>query len=213
MTDVVVAAARFYPESLAALKQHISPVGLGAKPVRSVILTTRILTTGGVSGVLLTQADFLQRAGYRVTIVARRYGSDRNLVPPGAEFIEMAGRGLPERLVEWAEICRAHAVDVVIDHQVLYSRDWPEYTLISRCLGVATIGWLHNFAARPIYDRNGLHQLLKDNVPLLETLVTLSPLDVAFWKLRDIGHAVYLCLLYTSPSPRDGLLSRMPSSA
>ena len=24
---------------------------------------------------------------------------------------------------------------------------------------------------------------------------------------------VYLCLLYTSPSPRDGLLSRMPSSA
>ena len=24
---------------------------------------------------------------------------------------------------------------------------------------------------------------------------------------------VYCCLLYTSPSPRDGLLSRMPSSA
>jgi len=27
------------------------------------------------------------------------------------------------------------------------------------------------------------------------------------------GHTVYPCLLYTSPSPRDGLLSRMPSSA
>ena len=27
------------------------------------------------------------------------------------------------------------------------------------------------------------------------------------------GKDVYLCLLYTSPSPRDGLLSRMPSSA
>ena len=25
--------------------------------------------------------------------------------------------------------------------------------------------------------------------------------------------ALYVCLLYTSPSPRDGLLSRMPSSA
>ena len=24
---------------------------------------------------------------------------------------------------------------------------------------------------------------------------------------------LYICLLYTSPSPRDGLLSRMPSSA
>ena len=29
-------------------------------------------------------------------------------------------------------------------------------------------------------------------------------------KLTGLGHA---CLLYTSPSPRDGLLSRMPSSA
>ena len=31
-------------------------------------------------------------------------------------------------------------------------------------------------------------------------------------KLRDLINA-YICLLYTSPSPRDGLLSRMPSSA
>ena len=29
----------------------------------------------------------------------------------------------------------------------------------------------------------------------------------------DIIHEVSPCLLYTSPSPRDGLLSRMPSSA
>ena len=27
------------------------------------------------------------------------------------------------------------------------------------------------------------------------------------------GETTYICLLYTSPSPRDGLLSRMPSSA
>ena len=36
----------------------------------------------------------------------------------------------------------------------------------------------------------------------------LAPLSVAL-----IGAVLYLCLLYTSPSPRDGLLSRMPSSA
>ena len=29
----------------------------------------------------------------------------------------------------------------------------------------------------------------------------------------DIDNTVNSCLLYTSPSPRDGLLSRMPSSA
>ena len=28
-----------------------------------------------------------------------------------------------------------------------------------------------------------------------------------------IAHILCTCLLYTSPSPRDGLLSRMPSSA
>ena len=29
----------------------------------------------------------------------------------------------------------------------------------------------------------------------------------------ESAHDFYICLLYTSPSPRDGLLSRMPSSA
>ena len=31
--------------------------------------------------------------------------------------------------------------------------------------------------------------------------------------LIPLGGFVKICLLYTSPSPRDGLLSRMPSSA
>ena len=31
--------------------------------------------------------------------------------------------------------------------------------------------------------------------------------------LVTLGMLAFLCLLYTSPSPRDGLLSRMPSSA
>ena len=33
---------------------------------------------------------------------------------------------------------------------------------------------------------------------------------LAVW---GVGPGCYICLLYTSPSPRDGLLSRMPSSA
>ena len=31
-------------------------------------------------------------------------------------------------------------------------------------------------------------------------------------QMREVALAI-ICLLYTSPSPRDGLLSRMPSSA
>ena len=34
-----------------------------------------------------------------------------------------------------------------------------------------------------------------------------------FYFGRRMHHKVFVCLLYTSPSPRDGLLSRMPSSA
>ena len=46
---------------------------------------------------------------------------------------------------------------------------------------------------------------------------TLVKGDLSNYTLKD-GKGKYLilnifCLLYTSPSPRDGLLSRMPSSA
>ena len=40
--------------------------------------------------------------------------------------------------------------------------------------------------------------------------------DESLLGLSEFSHAeiiFYICLLYTSPSPRDGLLSRMPSSA
>ena len=45
-----------------------------------------------------------------------------------------------------------------------------------------------------------------------EELIRLE-LQHKVW-LSEAKHGWYLaCLLYTSPSPRDGLLSRMPSSA
>ena len=33
------------------------------------------------------------------------------------------------------------------------------------------------------------------------------------YAINSSNNTMYICLLYTSPSPRDGLLSRMPSSA
>ena len=40
------------------------------------------------------------------------------------------------------------------------------------------------------------------------------PLMIAMWKIAPaLATGCTICLLYTSPSPRDGLLSRMPSSA
>ena len=52
--------------------------------------------------------------------------------------------------------------------------------------------------------------------------VVLDTWDVVFdtwevildtWGIHLRTHCQVICLLYTSPSPRDGLLSRMPSSA
>ena len=49
---------------------------------------------------------------------------------------------------------------------------------------------------------------------IIAQVIIIVPLitSVAHQSLRDLWQS-YHCLLYTSPSPRDGLLSRMPSSA
>ena len=41
----------------------------------------------------------------------------------------------------------------------------------------------------------------------------INPIDLERFKDNLKASLVEACLLYTSPSPRDGLLSRMPSSA
>ena len=47
----------------------------------------------------------------------------------------------------------------------------------------------------------------------LARAITDRPDRREFDQLVSSGEQVAICLLYTSPSPRDGLLSRMPSSA
>ena len=63
-----------------------------------------------------------------------------------------------------------------------------------------------------------LHEGLRtDGVDLMleqygKTL-SLSPSAQLYMAEMLSEHLLRICLLYTSPSPRDGLLSRMPSSA
>ena len=56
-----------------------------------------------------------------------------------------------------------------------------------------------------VYGRYGI------GIPEWRVLVTLGENGVLTGKV--VGAQTHICLLYTSPSPRDGLLSRMPSSA
>jgi hypothetical protein len=204
--DVVSAAVRYFPGALELLARHGRRIEAGERPVRSVLLTTKTLRTGGVSAVLRSQAHFLHAAGCRVTIAATGPDSNVEGLPEGVTVVEVTGR-LPERVEQWAELCRTQAVDVVIDHQVLYSRQWPAYALMARALGVPTIGWIHNFSMRPVYNGTDLLTFLKANLSALATVVTLSSLDVAFWKLSGIEHAAYL------PNPPSPLLLNSSSSA
>ena len=60
-----------------------------------------------------------------------------------------------------------------------------------------------------VFYSNAMEELsnfaTKHNIPVTQTVMGYSTMK------RDHSH--YACLLYTSPSPRDATLSRMPSSA
>ena len=63
------------------------------------------------------------------------------------------------------------------------------------------------------------HRMIEFTGTITGNQIVTIPLDVqTFYFLRNSTSGAYTvqfkyCLLYTSPSPRDGLLSRMPSSA
>ena len=60
--------------------------------------------------------------------------------------------------------------------------------------------------ALPLEDALGQKAVVEADPALAADAVLLG-------RGEDLAAGVIACLLYTSPSPRDGLLSRMPSSA
>src|SRR5665647_303439 len=77
-------------------------------------------------------------------------------------------------------------------------------------LGVDGFGDQLGLDPLEIFGANRVLREIRDHA--VDHLLDLRELDAGFWRDRD--HELRrVCLLYTSPSPRDGLLSRMPSSA
>ena len=70
---------------------------------------------------------------------------------------------------------------------------------------------INEYGMKTIID-DQLPQDLSDMSTTLTKVKALKP-DVLIVSGHSKGAATAACLLYTSPSPRDGLLSRMPSSA
>ena len=79
--------------------------------------------------------------------------------------------------------------------------------------------WLRPSRATQGFKRLKKHDRLDLSVEAValqspwNNLFTPAELATARARLRQSGYKGKFCLLYTSPSPRDGLLSRMPSSA
>ena len=98
------------------------------------------------------------------------------------------------------------------------------FFLIFFVLSAAVIGLVYDYSRvsekstlveKVMADNDGLRneaQLLKTNLEGVKT--SLSRIQDYAVKLNEISAlTVSTCLLYTSPSPRDATLSRMPSSA
>ena len=66
---------------------------------------------------------------------------------------------------------------------------------------------------RSLFPQDLKEQKVKLMAMLSTAVSNLHKLDTILPAVKDLGARHKGCLLYTSPSPRDGLLSRMPSSA
>ncbi|MGA6128337.1 MULTISPECIES: glycosyltransferase [unclassified Microbacterium] len=189
--DLIKAAATFVPESLSAVSARFPRPSQPESAIRNVLLTTAHLDRGGLQSVLLRQAADLTRAGYGVTVAVFRE-SDHAVVLPDGVALVVIGEGMADRLAQWVDVCRTHEIDLIIDHHILYNNRWPWFAIAAQIAGIPTIGWVHNFALRPIFDHRRHLTFMAANMRNLLRVVTLSPTDVAFWKLQGVPNVVYL---------------------
>ena len=67
----------------------------------------------------------------------------------------------------------------------------------------------NKFAKTMLDTSGGRYENWRNSLIYNSTLIQHYSTTAGYWA----GDKYFSCLLYTSPSPRDGLLSRMPSSA
>lgn len=202
---VTAACADFYPRALPLLATTATPAELKDTAPRHVLIRAGNLGTGGVQGVAIAQAKYLAAAGIRVTIAVDSAPSTLFTLPEGVRVIQLVGSSLAQRIASLSALCQEGNVDVIVDHHIFYNERWPYFALAAAAQGVPMIGWVHNFALRPIVDGSTRLSFLESYLPLLTTVVVLSQADVAYWKLRGLSRVVYL------PNPPSPLLDHLPA--
>ena len=196
--ELTRAAIQFVPAALGPIAANTTAPARSADGVKHILLTTAHLDTGGLQSVLVEHAAALVDVGYAVTIAVMRESDEAITVPEGIEVV-CVREGTLDRLDHWVEICQTRSIDLIIDHHLLYNERWPWLVLAALAIDVPTIGWLHNFSLRPLFDHNQRVSFLTTYMRLLLAVVTLSPTDVAFWKMQGLERVVYL------PNPASAL--------
>lgn len=205
LLDLIYACNDFCAKALPLLATSVKVPSLEDREPRAILLRTGNLGTGGVQGVVVAQAAAFSRAGFEVTIAIDAGLDTPFRLPDGVELIQIEGATRREKLRNYVQICASRNIDVVIDHHILYNERWPLFALAAAGLGVPTIGWLHNFALRPILDGNTRSSFLRFFLPTLAMTVVLSRSDVAYWKLLGVPNVAYL------PNPPSPFLGALPS--
>ena len=120
----------------------------------------------------------------------------------------------PGSTVDIVRLLKETKTDVVVNYLPVGSEEATKW-YVEQCLeaGVGFVNCIPVFIAREDYwrkrfEKRGLPVIGDDIKSQVGATITHRVLTSLF---NDRG--VRICLLYTSPSPRDGLLSRMPSSA
>ena len=198
------ACADFCEKALPMLASIASPAPL-SRSTRHVLLRTGNLGTGGVQGVLVSQAEYLVDAGFNVTIAVDASPDTEFDLPAGVDLKQILGDSRGQKLASFVELCRSENVDVIIDHHILYNERWPFFALAASEYGIPTIGWLHNFALRPVLDGSTRTSFLDRYLPTLAMTVVLSESDVAYWKLLGLDNVAYL------PNPASPFLKSLPT--
>ena len=110
---------------------------------------------------------------------------------------------------------RLHPLAITIDHKGSLEKS---VTLFNRCLtpdAKAEVDekddWAWRYAKTCAQTADWTRHEVATH--LVDTHMVEEAIIVATNRTIEESHILYDCLLYTSPSPRDGLLSRMPSSA
>lgn len=206
--DVILASADFCREALPMLVERLSYLEVPlVREARSVVVTTSHLKTGGLQGVVAAQVEHLVSEGISVTVALHQTTEVEHPISPQAHNANVVGNSWAEKILCLLEICFDAEADGIIDHHLLYNEYWPFYVLAAKSVGIGTIGWLHNFALRPVFNGSTRLSFLTANLPTLETTVVLSPTDVAFWSMNGVDNAVYL------PNPASSSLSTRVATA